>query len=100
MCEKFILCITETKHEYIRIILLAYDISNSVAIHFDETVLYYHLYIKIEKITQWSHDPDIMTIPYIANCSRWKSFADGQGTSNSLENFRGSFTLVKMCSPA
>ena len=33
----------------IRIILLAYDISKSVATHFDETVLYYHLYLKIEK---------------------------------------------------
>ena len=37
-------------------------------------------------------------IPYIANRSRWNSFADGQGTSNSLEKFRGSFALVKMCS--
>ena len=36
-------------------------------------------------------------VPYIANCSRWKSFADGQGTSNSLENFHGSFTPVKRC---
>ena len=42
------------------------------------------------------HDP----IPYIANRSRWKSFTDGQGTSNSLENFRGSFTQVKICSCA
>ena len=31
-----------------------------------------------------------LQLPYIANCSRWKSFTDGQGTSNSLENFRGS----------
>ena len=28
-------------------------------------------------------------ILYIANCSRWKSFADGQASSNSLENFHG-----------
>ena len=34
-------------------------------------------------------------LSYIANCSRWKSFADGQGTSNSLEDFLGSFTPVK-----
>ena len=38
-----------------------------------------------------------LAIPYIANCLRWKSFADGQGTSNLLENSRGSFTPVKMC---
>ena len=42
----------------------------------------------------------VSIILYIANCSRWKSFADGQGTSNSLENFHGSFTPVKMCSRA
>ena len=40
------------------------------------------------------------SVPYIANCSRWKSFVDGQGTSNLLENFRSLFTLVKMCSHA
>ena len=28
-------------------------------------------------------------ILYIANRSRWKSFSDGQASSNSLENFRG-----------
>ena len=40
----------QTKHEYcIRIILLAYDVSKSVVIHFDEAVLYYHLYLKVEK---------------------------------------------------
>ena len=39
-------------------------------------------------------------IPYIANCLRWKSFVDGQGTSYSLENFHSSFTQVKMCSRA
>ena len=33
-----------------------------------------------------------LLLPYNANCSRWKSFADGQGTSYSLENFRGLFT--------
>ena len=33
-------------------------------------------------------------IPYIANRSRWKSFADGQGITNSLENFRGLLTPV------
>ena len=32
-------------YEYL---LLACDISKSVANHFDETVLYYHLYLKIE----------------------------------------------------
>ena len=31
-------------------------------------------------------------IPYIANHSRWKSFADGQAISNLLENFRGLLT--------
>ena len=46
-------------YEYL---LLACDISKSVAIHFDETVLYYHLYLKIEEDYQWSRDPDIMAI--------------------------------------
>ena len=35
-------------------------------------------------------------IPYIANRSRWKSFADGQGITNSLENFRGLLTPVNL----
>ena len=39
----------------------------------------------------WQH-----AIPYIANRSRWKSFADGQGITNSLENFRGLLTPVNL----
>ena len=35
-------------------------------------------------------------IPYIANRSRWKSFTDGQGITNSLENFRGLLTPVNL----
>ena len=37
-----------------------------------------------------------VNIPYIANRSRWKSFADGQGITNSLENFRGLLTPVNL----
>ena len=39
-------------------------------------------------------------VPYIANHSRWKSFTDGQASSNLLENFRGLLTPLKMCSHA
>ena len=42
----------------------------------------------------------IHAIPYIANCSRWKSFDNGQGTSSSLEKFCSLFTPFKMCSHA
>ena len=38
----------------------------------------------------------MVKIPYIANRSRWKSFADGQGITNSLENFRGLLTPVNL----
>ena len=41
-----------------------------------------------------------MQIPYIANHLRWKSFVDGQASSNSLENFGGLPTPLKMCSCA
>ena len=37
-----------------------------------------------------------LRIPYIAIGSRWKSFADGQGITNSLENFRGLLTPVNL----
>ena len=37
-----------------------------------------------------------INLPYIANRSRWKSFADGQGITNSLENFRGLLTPVNL----
>ena len=44
------------------------------------------------------------SIPYIANRLRWKSFMDGEASSNSPENFRGLPTpfifKTKMCSRA
>ena len=43
-------------------------------------------------------------VPYIAYRSRWKSFVDGQVSSNLLENFGGLPTPLifkkKMCSSA
>ena len=38
--------------------------------------------------------PSVRIIPYIANRSRWKSFADAWVNLNSLENFRGVLTSL------
>ena len=54
------------------------------------------MYVPWDGMHMYSRNVIIKLIPYIANRSRWKSFADGQGITNSLENFRGLLTPVNL----
>ena len=50
---------------------------------------------QVGRLKPWHFKNSLLaSILYIANCSRWKSFADRQDITNLLENFHGLFTPV------